>query len=43
VGIEDDWTHKDECIRVSYAQDAASVQRGIEIIAEEVGRAYGEE
>ena len=43
VGIEDHWTHKDECIRVSYAQDAARVQRGIEIIAEEVGRAYGRE
>ena len=43
VGIEDDWAHKDECIRVSYAQDAATVRRGIEIIAEEVGRAYSEE
>lgn len=40
VGIEDDWEHKHQCIRVSYAQDAASVERGVQLIAEEVQRAY---
>jgi valine--pyruvate aminotransferase len=39
-GLEDDWQHRHECIRVSYAQDAGVVERGIGIIAEEVRRAY---
>lgn len=41
-GMDDSWSHKDECIRVSYAQDAAVVQAGVKIIAEEVARAYTE-
>ena len=41
-GMDDSWSHKDECIRVSYAQDAAVVQAGVKIIAEEVARAYSE-
>ena len=32
--------HKHECLRVSYAQDADTVQRGIAIIADEVRQAY---
>jgi valine--pyruvate aminotransferase len=39
-GMDDNWRHKQECIRVSYAQDAAVVQAGVKIIAEEVARAY---
>ncbi len=35
-GIEDDWSHQHECIRISYSQDAESVRRGIAIIGEEV-------
>ncbi len=42
VGMDDDWPHKQECIRVSYAQDPAKVKEGIGIIAEEVHRAYSE-
>ena len=42
VGMSDDWAHRHECIRVSYAQDPAVVGQGIEIIAEEVKRAYSE-
>jgi valine--pyruvate aminotransferase len=42
MGMDDAWPHKHECIRVSYAQDAGTVQRGVEIIAEEVAAAYGE-
>lgn len=39
-GIDDDWRHKDECIRVSYAQSEAVVKEGIRLIAEEVAAAY---
>ena len=39
-GMDDNWSHKDECIRVSYAQDGAVVQAGVKIIAEEVAKAY---
>ncbi|MBM9605846.1 valine--pyruvate transaminase [Desulfopila inferna] len=40
-GLEnDDWSHKNECIRVNYSQDDALVRRGIEIIGEEVKKAY---
>ncbi|TDG16037.1 valine--pyruvate transaminase [Seongchinamella unica] len=42
VGMDDDWSHKHECIRVSYAQDAGKVREGIDIIGEEVHRAYRE-
>ena len=42
IGLEDDWPHRDECIRVSYARDEATVRRGVGIIAEEIRRAYAE-
>jgi valine--pyruvate aminotransferase len=35
-GLQDDWSHQHQCIRLSYAQDPAQVRRGIEIIGEEV-------
>jgi valine--pyruvate aminotransferase len=38
-GLKEDWQHRNECIRVSYAQEDATVQAGIRIIAEEVRRA----
>jgi valine--pyruvate aminotransferase len=41
-GLEEDWPHRHECIRVSYAQDPSAVRRGIGLIAAEVRRAYGE-
>ncbi len=40
IGMDDDWPHKHECIRVSYAQDAEVVKKGVGIIAQEVQRAY---
>jgi valine--pyruvate aminotransferase len=41
IGIDDnDWPHRHECIRVSYAQDEAQVRAGVTLIAEEVARAY---
>ena len=42
-GIHDPWAPRHECIRVSYAQDAETVQSGIAIIGEEVARAYHED
>jgi len=39
-GLEEDWPHRHECIRVSYVQDAAAVRRGIDIIADEVGKTF---
>ena len=37
---DDDWPHKRECIRISYADDWERTERGLDIIAEEVRRAY---
>lgn len=42
IGLGDDWRHRDECIRVSYARDEATVKRGVGIISEEIRRAYSE-
>lgn len=42
VGIAEDWPHRHECLRVSYAQDPDSVRRGVAIIADEVALAYRE-
>jgi valine--pyruvate aminotransferase len=42
VGIAEDWPHRHECLRVSYAGESDAVRRGIKIIAEEVARAYRE-
>jgi valine--pyruvate aminotransferase len=39
-GLDEPWQHRNECIRMSYAQEASVVERGIEIIAEEVKKAY---
>ncbi len=38
--MDEYWPHQHECIRVSYAQDSDVVQRGVEIIADEVRQAY---
>lgn len=40
VGISDDWAHKHECIRVSYAGGSDKVKAGVEIIADEVRKVY---
>ena len=33
---QDDWAHKEQCIRVTYAQDDEVVEKGISLIAEEI-------
>ncbi|BDM65224.1 valine--pyruvate transaminase [Shewanella sp. NFH-SH190041] len=37
---DDNWRHRSECIRMNYVQDEDSMRRGIEIIAEEVKKAW---
>ena len=37
---EDDWQHKHECIRLSYAGDPKIVETGIKLIAEELKQVY---
>ena len=37
---DDDWPHKRECIRISFADDWGRTERGLDIIADEVRRAY---
>jgi valine--pyruvate aminotransferase len=39
-GLAGPWRHKDECIRVNYSGDDNAVRKGIEIICDEVRRAY---
>ncbi len=41
-GIKEEWSHKYECLRVSYAQDETLLNRGLEIIAAEVKKVYQE-
>ncbi len=41
-GLADDgWPHRQQCLRITYARDAASVREGIRILGEEVRRAGG--
>ena len=35
-GLEEDWQHKHECIRLNYSQDDETVRRGITILADEL-------
>ncbi len=37
-GLQEDWPHKNECIRVNYSQDDQTFAAGMKIIAEEVKR-----
>ena len=40
-GLEnDDWPHKNECIRVTYAQDDDTVHQGVKTIADEIRKLY---
>ncbi len=43
VGLDEDWAHKDECLRVTYSQSQEIVAQGIDIIAQEVRKAYTQE
>jgi len=39
-GLTEEWRHKQECIRVTYSQDQRVVAEGLQVIAEEVRRAF---
>ena len=40
-GLEhDDWPHRHECIRITYADDWSRIERGLAVIVEEVRRAF---
>jgi valine--pyruvate aminotransferase len=39
---DENWKHRDECIRVTYTMDESTVQRGLAIIGDEVRRAWAE-
>jgi valine--pyruvate aminotransferase len=39
-GLDEEWQHRDECLRVTYSQDSEMVHKGISIIAEEVKKAF---
>jgi valine--pyruvate aminotransferase len=39
-GIVDPWAHRDECIRISYAQDDDTIRRGMAVIGDEVRKTY---
>jgi len=41
-GLEEEWQHRHECIRITYSQDPDMVKAGIGIISEEVRKAYDE-
>ncbi|MEZ8152574.1 valine--pyruvate transaminase [Vibrio splendidus] len=43
IGQEDEWDHAHQCLRMNYVQDDEAMQKGINIIAEEVKRAYSEQ
>jgi valine--pyruvate aminotransferase len=39
-GNDDEWSHRDECIRINHSQPDEVVKAGLQIIAEEVTAAY---
>ncbi len=39
-GLPEEWSHKNECIRVTYSQEESDVARGIDIIAQEIKKGY---
>jgi valine--pyruvate aminotransferase len=41
-GLDENWPHIHECIRVTYCQDMEKLRIGAGIIADEVARAYAE-
>jgi len=39
-GLDDDWEHIHQCLRITYSQDDESVERGLKLIADEVRMVY---
>ncbi len=40
IGQQDDWQHAHQCLRMNYVQDDEAMQKGIQIIAQEVALVY---
>ncbi len=40
IGVEPDWQHQRQCLRLSYAAEPAVIAAGVAIIGEELRRAY---
>ena len=43
IGLEDSWQHQHQCLRMNYVQDDEVMKQGIDIIAQEVKKAYLEQ
>ena len=39
-GMDNDWRHKHECLRLTFTQDHQTVAKGLSILAEEVVKLY---
>ena len=39
-GLAEPWSHREQCLRISFAQEESAVRRGIEIIGEEVRSSF---
>jgi valine--pyruvate aminotransferase len=39
-GLDEPWGHRDECIRITYSQQADAVQQGIRIVGETIRDAH---
>ena len=39
-GLQEDWQHKNECIRITYTMPDEMVEKGLRNIADEVRKAY---
>jgi valine--pyruvate aminotransferase len=39
-GFSEAWSHRDECLRISFAQSPAVIAAGMAIIGDEVRRAF---
>jgi valine--pyruvate aminotransferase len=35
-GLEDEWAHTNQCLRINYSQDEKDVHEGLRLIAEEI-------
>lgn len=41
TGIDEEWPHRNECVRLTYSQDPDQVREGIRILSETVAELYG--
>ena len=41
-GLDEDWEHSKECLRIHFAQDEGKLRRGLTVLSEELRLAYGE-